>query len=270
MANRYEKVPGGDLPGDLGAEPGRLAIRNNLLEEALLRLRQHQLLEHPRALPGQIQRSRPGHRHLPRLIIPQKGVRACRRLERIASLLEPVGDGPIGGERDLAVDGAEVEEHGGLLKVDVLQRGLLVGLEGVVPREGDGAHLIAVGGEGEAGFHGAEGPEVGLEEIASGLRRVGRTLEIGSHLADGLKVVFEVLRLPLRVVDGDVLAEGPVEIDGGGLLLVDRKHHVVRRHRVESIWFGGFREEGVFIGLGNWGKGIEGLGVWRGEGFGKL
>lgn len=67
---------------------------------------------------------------------------------------------------------------------------------------------------------------------------VGGLLEVGAEGTDGVEVVFCELRVALGVVEGDVLAEGAVEVGGRGLLLVDREHHVDRRrrHRRKRKW----------------------------------
>ena len=51
----------------------------------------------------------------------------------------------------------------------------------------------------------------------------------GAQVAYGAEVIVGRGRLTLRVGGGDVLAERAVEVDGRGLLLVDRQHDV-RRH----------------------------------------
>ena len=214
-----------DLPGDLGAKPRGFAIPNHLLEEALLRLRQHQPLQHPGALRRHVDRAASGRRHLEAGRLLQEPESARRGLERVTGHLDPLPPGPIRRKRDLAIHGAQIEEHGSLLELDRGEGGLLIGLEGVVPGEGEGR------GDGrESGLDEGEGLEVGVELVASDLRRGVRwLLEGGAEVADGVEVVLGQLGVALGVVEGDVLAEGAVDVGGGRLLLVDRQHHVHRR-----------------------------------------
>lgn len=94
-----------------------------------------------------------------------------------------VGVAAIVREADLAVDGAEVEKHGGLLQMDVLKGGLLLRLEGVEPEEGEGVDVVGVGGDREASFDEAEGLVIGLEEVAAEREgRIGVALDVGAEL----------------------------------------------------------------------------------------
>lgn len=73
----------------------------------------------------------------------------------------------IVGTSNLTVNGAHIEEHGGLLEVNVLLRGLLLWLEGIEPDKGEGVDVARVGGDWEARLNKAKRFEVGLEEIAA-------------------------------------------------------------------------------------------------------
>lgn len=117
--------------------------------------------------------------------------------------------------------------------MDVLLGGLELLLEGVVPGEGDGVDVVPVGGDREAGLDDAEGAEVGLEDVAAGGGGglLGGVLEVGAEVAEGLEVVLQVLGLALGVVEGDVGADGAVEVDGRRLLLEDGEHDVGGRQR---------------------------------------
>ena len=111
--------------------------------------------------------------------------------------------------------------------------GLLAGLEGVVPGEGEGVDVGAVGGAGEAGLDEGQGARVGEERVPPSLEggrvRERRLLDVGAQVAHRGEGVVGRGRLPLRVGGGDVEAERAVEVGGGGPLLVDRQHHVRRR-----------------------------------------
>lgn len=197
-----------DLPGDLGADPRGAPFGDGVLEDALLRLRQHEPLEHPGALHGDVHRRRAPNRRLGRRVISQERKRPRRPNKRVRSQPPPFDRGPVVREPDLAVHGAQIEEHGGLLEVNVLLRGLLLVLEGVMPGESDGVDVVLVRGDWEAGLHEAERLEVVLEEVASGGGGgVGLALDVGAELLEGLEVVVEVLGLALRVVEGDKVAE---------------------------------------------------------------
>uniref|UniRef100_A0A0E0R0V8 Uncharacterized protein n=1 Tax=Oryza rufipogon TaxID=4529 RepID=A0A0E0R0V8_ORYRU len=104
---------------------------------------------------------------------------------------------------------------------------------GVVPGEGEGVDVGAVGGDGEAGLHEGQGARVGEERVPPPLEggrvRERRLLDVGAQVAHRGEVVVGRGRLPLRVGGGDVEAERAVEVGGGGPLLVDRQHHVRRR-----------------------------------------
>lgn len=64
-------------------------------------------------------------------------------------------------------------------------------------------------------------------------------LDVGAELLEGLEVVVEVLGLALRIVESDKVAERAEEVDGGGLLLQDRKHYVGGRRRLCRAGHGG-------------------------------
>lgn len=135
------------------------------------------------------------------------------------------------------------------------QADLLVGLEGVVPGEGEGVDVGAVGGDGEAGLDEGERAGVGQERGAAlleggGVREAGALDGRGAEVAHGAEVVVGGGRVALRVGGGDVLAERAVEVDGRGLLLVDRQHDV-GRHR--GAVAGG---EGGGGGDRGWGLGV--------------
>lgn len=117
--------------------------------------------------------------------------------------------------------------------MDVLLRCLFIGLEGVKPGEGDGVYVRAIWGNWKTRFHDSEGAGIGLEGVAADVRWGGfrGLLDVASELTYGLEIIFEELCLALRVVDDDVVAEGAVEIDGAGLLLVDGEHHARRCRR---------------------------------------
>lgn len=90
---------------------------------------------------------------------------------------------PIMRQSNLTVNGAQIEEHGCLLEVDVLLRGLLLRLEGIEPNEGEGVDVVGVRGDRETRLDEAQGFEVGLEEVAA--RReggIGVALEVGAEL----------------------------------------------------------------------------------------
>jgi len=90
---------------------------------------------------------------------------------------------PIVGTSNLTVNGAQIEEHGGLLEVDVLLRGLLLWLEGIEPDKGEGVDVVRVGGDWEARLNEAKSFEVGLEEIAARREgRIGVTFDVGAKL----------------------------------------------------------------------------------------
>lgn len=111
--------------------------------------------------------------------------------------------------------------------MDVLEGRFLGGLEGVVPGEGEVVDVGGVGGDGEAGLDEGEGTVVGEEEVEAGRGGgVGGLLDGGAHLADGFEIVLGELGLALGEVGGDVVAEGAVDVGGGGLLLVDGQHDV--------------------------------------------
>lgn len=113
--------------------------------------------------------------------------------------------------------------------MDVLLRGLLLGLEGVEPDEGEGVDVIGVGRDREPRLHEAERFVVGLEEITARRERwIGVALHIGAELLQGLEIILEVLRLSLRVVEGHVVAERAIQIYTVRLLLGDRQHDVCR------------------------------------------
>lgn len=131
------------------------------------------------------------------------------------------------------------------------EAGLLVGLEGVVPGEGEGVDMGPVGGDWEAGLNKGESARIGQERAPALLER-GRVREGGAGLngrgaevAHGAEVVVGRGRLALRVGGGDVEAERAVEVHGRCLLLVDRQHHV-RCHRDTRWW----PEEEQEIGVG--------------------
>lgn len=116
--------------------------------------------------------------------------------------------------------------------MDVLLRGLLLGLEGVEPDEGEGVDVVGVGGDREPRLHETEGFVVGLEEVtARRERRIGVALHVGAELLQGLEIVLKVLRLALGVVEGHVVAERAVEIYAVRFLLEDRQHDVCRGGR---------------------------------------
>jgi hypothetical protein len=98
-----------------------------------------------------------------------------------------VGDA-VGRERDLQADGAEAEEHGGTLEVEPGEAGLLGGPEGVVPDEGEGVDVGAVGrDEGERA-------EVGLQRGAAlleggGVQEGGGLDRRGAEVAGCVEVV---------------------------------------------------------------------------------
>lgn len=46
---------------------------------------------------------------------------------------------------------------------------------------------------------------------------------------EGLEVVFEVLGLAFGVIEGDVVSEGAVDVEGGCFFFVDGEHDVRRR-----------------------------------------
>ncbi len=89
--------------------------------------------------------------------------------------------------------------------------GLLAGLEGVVPGEGEGVDVGAVGGDGEAGLDEGQGARVGEERVPPSLEggrvRERRLLDVGAQVAHRGEVVVGRGRLPLRVGGGDVEAE---------------------------------------------------------------
>lgn len=124
------------------------------------------------------------------------------------------------------MDRADIEKDRGLLEVDGREGRFPGGLEGVVPGEGE-VGVGAVGGDGEARLDEGEGAVVGEEEGEAGREGgVGGFLDGGSHLADGLEIVLGHLGLALGEVGGDVVAEGAVDVGGGGFLLVDGEHGV--------------------------------------------
>ena len=145
---------------------------------------------------------------------------------------------------------------------------LLVPLEGIVPGEGEGVDVGAVGGDGEAGLHERQGPRVGEERVAALLQggrvREGGLLDSGAEVAHHGKVVVGRGGLALRVDGGDVEAQRAVEISSSRFLLVDREHHVRgprrRRHRGgrggrRRCGSGGDRRMG-------WGWGLRGKEIW--------
>lgn len=74
--------------------------------------------------------------------------------------------------------------------------------------------MIWVRRYGETGLHKAESSVVGLKKIAaSGKGRVRVALEVGTELLKGLEVVFDVLGLAFGVVESDIVAKRPIEID---------------------------------------------------------
>jgi hypothetical protein len=230
------------LARHLGAERRRLPSSHDLLEEALLRLREHELLQHASALGGDVDGGGPRRDGLSRYpALPEPRERPRRGLERAARRLDPDLGGAIGSERDLGVYGAEVEEHGSLLQVDRGEGALLLDLEGVVPGEGERVDMGAVGGDGEAGLDDGQRAGVGEERVAAllegGRVREGGLLHRGAQVAHEAEVVVGRGGLALRVGGGDVEAQRAVEVRGGRLLLVDRKHHVGRED--EFNWRGG-------------------------------
>jgi hypothetical protein len=224
------------LARHLGAQSRRLPSSHDLLEEALLRLREHELLQRASALGGDVDGGGPrgdGLGRDPALLEPRERPRSG--LERAARRLDPDLGGTVGDERDLGVDGAEVEEHGSLLQVDRGEGTLLLDLEEVVPGEGEGVNMGAVGGDGETGLHKSERAGVGEERVAAllegGRVREGGLLDRGAQVAHEAEVVVGRRGLALRVGGGDVEAERAVEVGRGRLLLVDREHHIgCQRH----------------------------------------
>lgn len=142
-----------DLPGDLGADPRGASFGDGVLEDALLRLRQHEPLKHPGALHRDVHCRRAPDRRLGRRTISQERKRPRRPHKRVRSQPPPVDRIAVVGEPDLAVHGAQIEEHSGLLEVNVLLGGLLLVLEGVMPGESDGVDVVLVRGYWEAGLH---------------------------------------------------------------------------------------------------------------------
>ena len=97
----------------------------------------------------------------------------------------------------------------------------------VVPRERDDVDVVLVRRDREVSLDEIEGFEVILQEVATGSQSwVGLTLEVGAVLFYGLEIVFEVLSLVFGVIEGDVVAERTVEVNGGGFLLKDHEHDV--------------------------------------------
>ena len=200
------------LPRHLGAQRGWLPSTYDLLEEALLRLREHEFLQHAGALGRDVHGGGPRSDSLGRdPALPEPRECPRRTLEGAARGLDPDVGGAVRGKRDLGVDGAEVEEHGGLLEVDGGEGALLVPLEGIVPGEGEGVDVGAVGGDGEAGLHERQGPRVGEERVAALLQggrvREGGLLDSGAEVAHHGKVVVGRGGLALRVDGGDVEAQ---------------------------------------------------------------
>jgi hypothetical protein len=165
----------------LGAHSWGASFGDGVLEDALLRLRQHEPLEHPGTFHRDVHGRRAPDRRLSRRVISQERKRPSRPNKRLRSQPPPLHRGPVVREPDLAVHGAQIEKHGGLLEVNVLLRCLLLVLEGVMPGESDGVDVVLVRQDWEAGLHEAEGLEVILEEVASGGGRgVGLALDVGA------------------------------------------------------------------------------------------
>lgn len=98
--------------------------------------------------------------------------------------------------------------------MNVLLRGLLLLLEGVVPQERDGVDVVLIGGDREPRLHEAEGLVVGDEKVAPcGGGWIGDTFHVGAELLEGFEIVFYELSFALGVGEGDVVAEGAVEIE---------------------------------------------------------
>uniref|UniRef100_A0A804PAV8 Uncharacterized protein n=1 Tax=Zea mays TaxID=4577 RepID=A0A804PAV8_MAIZE len=258
------------LPRHLGAQRGWLPSTYNLLEEAFLRLREHEFLQHAGALGRDVHGGGPRSDSLRRgPALPEPRERPRRTLEGAARDPDPDVSRAVRGERDLGVDGAEVKEHGCLLEVDGGEGALLVPLECVVPGEGEGVDVGAIGGDGEAGLHECQSPRVGEERVAAllegGRVREGGLLDSSAEVAHHAKVVVGRSGLAFRVGGGDVEAQRAVEVSGDRFLLVDREHHVRgprrRRHRRRTRWLEARRKgRGKFGGVGTWE-----LSSWKGH-----
>jgi hypothetical protein len=128
----------------------------------------------------------------------------------------------------LAVDRAEVEEDARLLEVDAVLRALLAALERIEPSEGDGADLVLLLRDREAGLDDAKGSEVPEEEVAAGVQGIGGALDLPAHLLDELQILLVVGGFALGIRVGDVVAEGEEEIRGRRLLLLNGEHRARR------------------------------------------
>ena len=133
-------------------------------------------------------------------------------------------------QHKLTIHRPQIEQHCRLLQVNVLLRRFLLRLERVEPRECDGVDMVLIGRDREASLDKAEGFEVILEEVAmSGRSRVGRAPQIGVVLLWVLEIVLEVLSFVLGVIESDVVAKRPVELNESGFFLADCEHNVGRR-----------------------------------------
>ena len=214
---------GGLLP-ELGDDRGALAVRDGLLVEDLLRLGQHELLEHGGALRGDVRGARV--LHLEGLVVAEERKGARGLLEAPAGVLDALGVRAVVGDGGLAVHGRHVEQRRRLLEVQVRLGRLLRGLEGVVPREAQ-LHVLLVGADREPGLHGAQGLVVVAQDVLEALR--GRVLP--DHAAPPplhrLQVVHALRRVVVPVVELHELPHGALEVRGLALLAVHRQHHRV-------------------------------------------
>ncbi|TKY52507.1 hypothetical protein E2542_SST24029 [Spatholobus suberectus] len=145
----------------------RAPFGNGVLEHALLSLRKYELLQHPNTLDGQINGGRTPDGGLHRLIVTKEGEGPRDGNEGKEGLAAAVDGVTVVRQPNLAINDTQIEENEGLLKVDVLLRGLLLGLKGVKPDKCKGVDVVQVGVDWEVRLYEGEGFEVGLEEVAT-------------------------------------------------------------------------------------------------------
>lgn len=96
-----------------------------------------------------------------------------------------------------------------------------------MPNKRDRVNMVLVRRDREAILDEAKRLEVGNKEVsACGRGRVRYPLNIGAQLLEGLEIVFQILSLAVGVIEGDVIAEWAVEVEGRSLLFIDGEHDI--------------------------------------------
>lgn len=114
-----------------------------------------------------------------------------------------------------------------------------------MPNKRDRVNMVLVRRDREAILDEAKRLEVGNKEVsACGRGRVRYPLNIGAQLLEGLEIVFQILSLAVGVIEGDVIAEWAVEVEGRSLLFIDGEHDISGGRGGRGSGHGGRRERG--------------------------